>query len=79
MIRFALLASALVCCGCATGPDQSTPAGTEAATTSTAPRDYRTGSRLPSIDGSGSSNVGGMSKDEYMDDRNRGVSPTRSQ
>ena len=75
-LRIALAMTLLMSAyGCATEP-QPKQAGAAAPAEPTQPqssRSYRTGSRLPSMDEDvGSSSVGGISKDDYIDDRNRG-------
>jgi hypothetical protein len=88
--RLALLVAALAIYGCATEPEQQkaaapAPASTAAPAAAAAPAPYqhkgptyRTGSRLPPTDDDGgSSTVGGVSRDDYMNDRNSSVSPTR--
>ena len=76
-IRFALLAAVL--CGasysCATAPDESAAAAPASAPQPRQEGSYRTGSRLPSYEGGGASSVGDVSKDDYADERRRGVNP----
>ena len=74
-IRIALLVTLLAAAaGCATEAGQR-QAGAAAPAEPVQPqssRAYRTGSRLPSMDDdAGASTVSGVSKDDYMDDRNR--------
>lgn len=70
-VRFALLAIVIAgVYGCATEPEQKQD-GTAAASQAQSSRDYRTGSRLPTMEDDPRP-VSGMSKDDYMDDRNRG-------
>jgi len=82
-VRFALLA-VLLAAGCAAQPEQqpaasATPASAAAAVAEKhQARDYRTGSRLPALeDDRGAGSVSGQSKQDYMDDANTRVSPTR--
>jgi hypothetical protein len=71
--------------GCATEPQPQQPAAGAAPATAAEPAAwqskgpvYRTGSRLPPTDDvGGTSSVSGVSKDDYTDDRNRTMSPTR--
>ena len=74
-VKSALLAVLIAAAyGCATEPEQK-PAGAAAPAPaqSQSSRAYRTGSRLPSMDDEGgSSSLSGVSRDDYMDDRNRG-------
>ena len=93
-IRSAVLACILVaaCYGCATEPQPQQPAA-GAAPANTAPASaavtppwqskgpvYRTGSRLPPLDDdAGTSSVSGVSKDDYQDQRNSGMTPLRGQ
>jgi hypothetical protein len=73
------------CFGCATETQPQQPAAGAAPAAAAAPAPsqskgpvYRTGSRLPPMDDvGGASSVSGVSKDDYMDDRNRTMSPTR--
>lgn len=76
-LRIALAVTFLMAAyGCATEPEPKQAGAAAPAAAPTQPqssRAYRTGSRLPSMEeDTGSSSVGGMSKDDYMDDRNRG-------
>jgi hypothetical protein len=77
-VRLTLLATLLAATyGCATEPEQK-PAGAtaQAGPAQTSARSYRTGSRLPERDDDvGSSAVNGVSKDDYMQDRNSTLSP----
>jgi hypothetical protein len=75
-LRLVLLASALCAgaYGCAT-PEESGAAASQPRDT----RTYQTGSRLPSPEGSGASSTGNASKDDYVDDMRRVISPTRGQ
>jgi hypothetical protein len=82
-IRIAVLA--VLCAatyGCATPAAEPKAAAStaspapEAASQSRPSGSYRTGSRLPQYDSDGSSSTGSASKDDYMDDANRRVSPT---
>lgn len=85
-IRFAVLATIVVaaCYGCATEPEPQQPAAGVAPASAAVPAPtysrgptYRTGSRLPPMDNdAGAAPVGGVSKDDYMDQRNKMVSPT---
>lgn len=70
--KFALLAVFVAAlAGCATEPEQKQAgAAAPAPTQPSASRAYRTGSRLPSMDDD-QGPVSGMSKDDYIDDRNR--------
>ena len=76
-LRLALITAALcgASYGCAT-PDQ--PAAQGAAAAPAEARNgggsYRTGSRLPSYDSNGSSSTGAQSKDDFIDQMNRGTS-----
>lgn len=86
-IRFAVLAATVlaVSYGCATEPQPQQPAAGAAPASTAVPAPtyskgpvYRTGSRLPPMDDdAGTAPVSGVSKDDYMDDRNRSMSPTR--
>ncbi len=85
-IRFAVLAIiVLAAYGCATEPQPQQPAAGAAPASAATPAPsqskgpvYRTGSRLPPLDDDGgASSVSGVSKDDYMNDRNSTVSPTR--
>jgi hypothetical protein len=90
-IRIALLATLLVgASSCATEAEQkqagaaapAAPVSTTAATPQAAPqsREYRpiTGSRLRSLDDdTGAAYVGEQNRQDYMDDMNKRVSPTR--
>src|SRR5436190_19720010 len=78
--RISLLATLLAATyGCATEPEQKQAgAAAQAGPAQSAPRSYRTGSRLPERDEDvGSSTVGGVSKDDYQMERNSQVSPMR--
>lgn len=83
-VRFALLAVLLAAgYGCASQPEQQTGAtAAQAGAVGASPeihqsRDYRTGSRLPSLeDDRGPGAVSGQSKQDYMDDMNRRSNPT---
>ena len=80
--RITLLATLLAATyGCATEPEQKQAgAAAQAGPAQSAPRSYRTGSRLPERDEDvGSSTVGGVSKDDYQMERNSQVSPMRGQ
>ena len=86
-VRFTLLAVLLAAgYGCVSEPQQQSaaraaPASAAAAAPEEKPqaRDYRTGSRLPSLEPvSGSGYVGGQSKQDYMDDANSRSAPMRS-
>ncbi len=69
-VRFAVLAIVMASVyGCATEPEQKQDGAAPAQSQS--PRDYRTGSRLPTMEDD-QRPVSGMSKDDYMDERNRG-------
>ena len=83
-IRFAVLAIVVLAAyGCATEPQPQQPAAGAAPASAAVPAPsqskgpvYRTGSRLPPLeDDSGSSTVSGVSKDDYMNDRNSTISP----
>ena len=64
--------------GCATEPEQKQAGAAAPAPTHSKGPTYRTGSRLPPMDDdSGPSTVSGVSKDDYMNDRNSTISPTR--
>ncbi|HYL91458.1 MAG TPA: hypothetical protein VEU32_22100 [Burkholderiales bacterium] len=83
-VRFALLA-VLLAAGCAAQPEQQTAASATPASAAAAvpekhqARDYRTGSRLPSLDDDrGPGAVSGQSKQDYMDDANSRTAPLRS-
>lgn len=77
--RLALIAAAFcsVAYGCAT-PDEPAAKGAAAPAEASQARPssgtYRTGSRLPSYDSDGSGATGSVSKDDYMDNMNRGGS-----
>ena len=85
----AIALGSLACYGCATAPETqpatnaaAAPAatGTAAAPAPQEARSYRTGSRLPTRDeDAGASSVSGMSKDDYIQDRNSSVSPMNGQ
>ena len=83
-IRFTVLATVLLaaCYGCATEPQPQQPAAGAAPASAAAPAPSqsrgpaRTGSRLPPIDDdSGASPVSGVSKDDYINERNSSMSP----
>ena len=76
-IRIALLATLLVAAyGCATEPEQKQAGAAAPAPSHSKGPVYRTGSRLPPMDDdAGSGAVSGVSKDDYMNDRNSTVSP----
>ena len=86
-IRSTILACILVaaCYGCATEPQPQQPAAGAAPASAAAPAPYqskgpvyRTGSRLPPLDDDGgTSSVSGVSKDDYQDQRNSGMTPLR--
>lgn len=78
--RLALMSVALcvTAYGCAT-PEQPATAGAAAPQQSRSAHDYRTGSRLPSLeDDRGPGYVGGQSKQDYQDDMNSRTAPMRS-
>ena len=83
-IRLALLAAVLcgASYGCATPADEPAAKASAASAPGAAPQprqegSYRTGSRLPSYEEKGgSSSVGDVSKDDYVDEARRSVSPT---
>ncbi len=85
-LRFALVAVFLAAgYGCASQPEQQ-PAATaaQASAVGAAPeirqsKDYRTGSRLPTLeDDRGPGAVSGQSKQDYIDDANSRTAPMRS-
>jgi hypothetical protein len=78
-IRTALLATLLALAyGCATEPEQTQAGAAAPAPSHSKGPVYRTGSRLPPVDDdSGPSTVSGASKDDYINDRNATISPTR--
>jgi len=71
--RIVILAVFLVALnGCATEAEKAAGAAARTEPAQSPARSYRTGSRLPSMeDDSGTSSVSGISKDDYIDDRNR--------
>ncbi len=75
-VRLALLAVLLAAgYGCASQPEQQTAAAPQQHQA----RDYRTGSRLPSLeDDRGPGAVSGQSKQDYMDDMNRRANPMQT-
>ena len=84
-LRFAVIAVLLAAAyGCASQPEQQTAAtAAQAGAVGASPeihqsRDYRTGSRLPSLENDrGAGYVSGQSKQDYMDDANRRTNPTQ--
>ena len=78
-IRIALLVTLLAAVyGCATEPEQKQDGAAAPAPYHSKGPVYRTGSRLPPMDDdSGPSTVSGVSKDDYMNDRNSTISPIR--
>ena len=76
-LRLVLMAAALcgTSYGCATD-DQPAPSSAQSQPSDTRPSSgtYRTGSRLPSYDSDGSSATGAQSKDDFIDNMNRGGS-----
>ncbi len=84
-LRFVLVAVFLAAgYGCASQPEQQTAAtAAQASAVGAAPeihqsKDYRTGSRLPSLENDrGSSYVRGQSNQDYQDEANSRISPTR--
>ena len=77
-VRLAVIAAVLAAAyGCASQPEQQ--AAATAAPAKQQARDYRTGSRLPSLeDDRGPGAVSGQSKQDYMDDMNRRANPMQT-